>query len=212
MRSYIWRRISGAVAPGAAAAFFGSVSHGAQGRPDSPRPPRPGLRDATSLVDIDVHAVNRWAVAARRILPTLSGACRRPQNVPQRSPAAAARFRHYPSRNPAVQPIPAGAGMIFSRRRQRQHSPRRDVLPRREAGGRSRRVAVAQRTVPKTDARALDTAARASCCACHGSGPVRNTASAGTLTDSRITGQPEGQHQHAANEGSRIYRAGAGRR
>ncbi len=40
MRPYVSRRISGAVARSAAAAFFGSVRHGAQGRLDSPRPPR----------------------------------------------------------------------------------------------------------------------------------------------------------------------------
>ena len=40
-RPHASRRISGAVARGATAAFFGTVNHGAQGRLDPPRPPRP---------------------------------------------------------------------------------------------------------------------------------------------------------------------------
>jgi outer membrane protein assembly factor BamB len=52
-------------------------------------------------------AWDRGADAARRILPTLSGGIGVTQNAPQRSPPAAAPFRHQRSRRPAAQPMPA---------------------------------------------------------------------------------------------------------
>ena len=64
-----------------------------------------------------------------------------PQNVPQRSPAAAARLSPPPFEKSGG-PTDAGCRPDCpSRRRGRQASPRRDILPRREAGGRSRRAA-----------------------------------------------------------------------
>ena len=136
MRPYGSRRISGAVARSAPAAFFGSVRHGAQGRPDSPRPHGSGLRDAISLATIEVRAtVNRGAAAARRILPTLSGARRMPQNVPERS---LRRRRGFATTvEPPGGPTDAGCHASHpARRRRRQPSRRRGFcrVAKREAG------------------------------------------------------------------------------
>ena len=122
----------------------GSIFRHSESRRSRSAPTRPGrhglgLRDATSLVAIDVRAaVNRGAAAARRILPTLSGAF---QDAAKRP--VAVRCGGGAVSPPPVErsggPTDAGCRADrHSRRRQRQHSPRRDVLPRREAGGRSR--------------------------------------------------------------------------
>jgi hypothetical protein len=134
-RPYVSRRISGTVARDAPAAFFGSVSHGAQGRPDSPRPTRPpGWKTRRPPDDRCSPTVNRRAAAARRILPTLSDAFQDAAKRPVAVPAAAAQLSPPPVES-SRGPTDAGCRADHpSRRRRRQHRPRRDVLPRREGG------------------------------------------------------------------------------
>jgi hypothetical protein len=98
-----------------------------------------GLRDATSLAAIDVRAaVNRGATAARRILPTLSGAFQDAAKRPAAVPCGGGVVSPPPVERPDGPTDSGCRANHLSRRRQRQHSPRRGVLPRREAGGRSR--------------------------------------------------------------------------
>ena len=89
---------------------FGSPRHGAQGRPDSPRPPRPRPRDARSLGHRGANRRgNRGAAAARRVLPTFERRDTRGSRKTSRSgpPRRRRLFRHQRSSRPAAQPIPA---------------------------------------------------------------------------------------------------------
>ena len=138
MRPCVSRRISGAVARSAPAAFFGTCeSRRSRSARLAQAATAPGLRDATSLAgDRCACGGDSWG---RR-------GSSDPADLERRVRAAAKRPAAVPYGGGAVSPLPAekpggptDSGCRAnrpSRRRQRQHSPRRDVLPRREWGPR----------------------------------------------------------------------------